>query len=172
MILLEITFQAVGYAVMFMLMVAIAWLLAEFHGMKEEIRNRLGINNETIKLRLQAYERITLFAERAGLQNLVSRMSSFNQNAASLQTQMTESIRSEYEYNLSQQIYIGAEVWKAVTKLKEQNIYVINHIAATLPADAPGIELSKRILEYCSNENAELNVFVIDALKKESKKLL
>jgi hypothetical protein len=172
MILLEISFQVIGYAVMFMLMVAIAWLLAEFHGMKEEIRNRLGINNETIKLRLQAYERLTLFCERAGLQNLVGRISSFNQNSASLQAVMTESIRSEYDYNLSQQIYVGKEVWKAITKLRDQNIFIINQVAATLPPDAPGIELSRRILEYCSNENAELNVFVIDALKIESKKLL
>jgi hypothetical protein len=140
--------------------------------MKEEIRDRLGINNETIKLRLQAYERLTLFAERAGLQNLVTRIPYFDTPAGILQSQMTESIRSEYEYNLTQQVYVGKEVWKALNKLKEQNIYIINQIAATLPPDAPGIELSKRILEYSSNENAELNTIVIDALKFEAKKLL
>ena len=34
-----------------MFFIAIAWLLAEFRGMKDEIRERLGINNETIKVK-------------------------------------------------------------------------------------------------------------------------
>ena len=133
MVLLEIVVQDVQVAVMFVFFIAIAWLLAEFKGMKDEIKERFGINNETIKLRLQAYERLSVYAERASLKNLVSRTSFVDMNVIDLQLTLLDTLRSEYEYNVSQQIYISADMWKAVGNLKDQNIYIINQIAASVP---------------------------------------
>jgi tetrahydromethanopterin S-methyltransferase subunit H len=174
MILLEVTSLHITIAGVFMFLVAIAWLLAEFKGMKDEMRERLGINNETLKLRLQAYERLTLYAERAGLKNLVSRVStsSFGESAAAMHNRMIEELKSEYEYNVSQQIYVSKEVWNAVTKLKDQNIYIINQIAGGLDNNSGSLDLSKRILEYTMTQNAELNTIVLDAIQFEAKKLL
>jgi hypothetical protein len=173
MVLLEVTVFYLVVAGIFMFFIAIAWLLAEFKGMKDEIRERLGINNETLKLRLQAYERLTVFAERAGLKNLVSRSSinAFGESAATMHARMIDEIKEEFEYNVSQQIYVSKEVWNAVTKLKDQNIYIINQLAATLPHQAGSLELSKRILEYSMTEKAELNTIVLDALQYEAKKV-
>lgn len=168
----EGTVQNIIFGAIFLFFIAIAWLLAEFKGMKDEIQERLGINNETIKLRLQAYERLTLYAERAGLKNLVSRNYSDDTSARELQLTLLQVLKDEYEYNSSQQIYISAELWKAITKLRDQNSYIINQIAATMPADASGITLSKALLEYSMTENAELNKIVLDALHYEAKKLL
>ncbi|MBL0356925.1 MAG: hypothetical protein IPP72_08540 [Chitinophagaceae bacterium] len=63
-------------------------------------------------------------------------------------------------------------MWKAIGNLKDQNIFIINQIAAMIPANAAAIELSKRLLEYSSNKDAELSVIVLDALQFEAKKLL
>jgi hypothetical protein len=173
MYLLEFNIMsAVQIAVMFVFFIAIAWLLAEFKGMKDEMKERLGINNETIRLKLQAYERLSVFADRAGLKNLISRMNSFGESSASMHASLIETLKSEYDYNVSQQVYISGELWKAITKLKDQNIYVINQLAATLPHHANGMDLCKRILEYSMNENAELNQIVLDAIKYEARKLL
>ena len=171
MVLLEIVVQDVQVAVMFVFFIAIAWLLAEFKGMKDEIKERFGINNETIKLRLQAYERLSVYAERASLKNLVSRTSFVDMNVIDLQLTLLDTLRSEYEYNVSQQIYISADMWKAVGNLKDQNIYIINQIAASVPGNAPAIELSRRLIEYASNKNAELSTIVLDALQFEAKKI-
>jgi hypothetical protein len=174
MFLLEVTAVGIAVGATFMAFVVLAWLLAEFKGMKDEIRERLGINNETLKLRLQAYERLTLFAERAGLKNLVSRISvdNFGESAAAVHHAMVESIKSEYEYNVSQQIYVSKEVWTALTKLKDQNIYIINQLAGALPHTASSIDLSKHILEYSMTKNAELNTIVLEALNFEAKKVI
>ena len=171
MVLLEVVVQDVQVAVMFVFFIAIAWLLAEFKGMKDEIKERFGINNETIKLRLQAYERLSVYAERASLKNLVSRTSFVDMNVIDLQLTLLDTLRSEYEYNVSQQIYISADMWKAVGNLKDQNIYIINQIAASVPGNAPAIELSRRLIEYASNKNAELSTIVLDALQFEAKKI-
>jgi 2C-methyl-D-erythritol 2,4-cyclodiphosphate synthase len=172
MYLLEINSTHIQIAGTFLFFIAIAWLLAEFNGMKEEIKLRLGINNETIKLKLQAYERLTLYAERAGLKNLVSKTYSDEMSAREMQMALLQTLNNEYEYNVTQQIYVSAEMWKAVTKLRDQNIFIINQIAATLPANAAAIELSKALLEYTMTNNAEINKIVLEALHYESQKIL
>ena len=168
----EGTVQNIIFAAIFMFFIAIAWLLAEFKGMKDEISERLGINNETLKLKLQAYERLTVFTDRAALKNLVARTAATEATVVDLQLAMLDSLRSEYEYNVSQQIYISADMWKAIGNLKDQHIFIINQIAATLPPQANAIELSKRILEYVTTTNAELSTVVLSALQFEAKKLL
>ena len=155
----------------FLFFIAIAWLLAEFKGMKDEMRERFGINNETLKLRLQAYERLTLYAERSSLKNLATRTPYHDQTVVGLQLALLETLRTEYEYNVSQQIYVTPEMWKAIGNLKDQNIFIINQIGAMLPSQASGVELTKKILEYAANPGAELNTIVLSALQYEAKQL-
>ena len=94
-------------------------------------------------------------------------------NAASLQETFLQTLKTEYEYNISQQIYVSPEVWRAVSNLKEQNIYIINQVAAALPSDAPGMQLSKSLLELLMiNEKADLSSVVLEALQFEAKKIL
>jgi hypothetical protein len=172
MVLLQVAVQDIQIAVMFVFFIAIAWLLAEFKGLKDEFRERFGINNETIKLKLQAYERLSVFAERSSLKNLVTRTPFSHLNVVDFQLALLHTLRSEYEYNISQQIYLSPEMWKAINNLKDQNIFIINHLAATLPPDTAAIELSRRLLEYAANPNAELSPIVLDALQYEAKKIL
>jgi len=166
------TVQNIILGAIFMFFIAIAWLLAEFKGMKDEIQERMGINNEVIKLKLQALERFTLYAERSSLKNLISRTSAAGLTVVDLQLDLLHTLRSEYEYNVTQQIYIDPKMWRAIGNLKDQNTFIINQLAATLPSDANGIELSKRILEYVASTDAELNAVVLSALQFEAKRLL
>ncbi len=150
----------------------LTWLIIEFSRMREELKERAGISNDAVKLRLQAYERLALFAERAGLKNLVSRTEHNGLGAGMFHGVLIETIKSEFDYNVSQQIYVSPEVWNAIIKLKDQNIYIINQLAATLPHEASGFDLTKRILEYSLAEQTELNKIVLDALQFEAKKAM
>lgn len=170
--LVEINFRYVEMFIFLVVLAVMGMLLIEFRNMKELMRERMGINNETIKLKLQALERLTVFSERAGLKNLISRVESMHMSSASLHATLVDNIKSEFEYNISQQIYVSPEVWNAVTRLKDQNIYIINQLAATLPHEANALDLGKRILEYSMNKDAELNVIVLDALQYEAKKIV
>ena len=170
--LLEVNFQYVEVAVMLIYFVVIGLLLFEFRNMKELIKERLDLNNEGLKLKLQALERLTVFSERAGLKNMIGRIESMQMSAGNLHATLVNMLKSEYEYNLSQQIYVNPEVWNAVTRLKDQNIYILNQLAATLPQEAIAMDLGKRVLEYSLTNNAELNTIVLDALQYEAKKML
>ena len=128
---------------------------------------------ETLRLKLQAYERITILTERLGLVNLITRFNHEGYTAKQLQAAMTDAIKTEYEYNISQQIYVTPQIWDAVNNLKEQNIYIVNQIAAALPANAPAIDLSKAIMQYLdSDTNASLHSIVLQAISFEAKQLM
>ena len=168
----EFKFEYVQVAVMLVFFVVIMILLMEFRSMKDLIKERAGINNDALKLQLEALERLTVYTERAGLKNLVSRIPYSGLYAGSLHAEMVDALKTEYDYNISQQIYVSTEVWNAVTRLKDQNIYIINQLAATLHPEATGLDLSKRILEYSMTKDAELNRIVLDALQFEAKKII
>lgn len=142
-------------------------------------RETRGVKKERKKtafdatLQLQAYERLTILAERISLKNLISRVSPANMQAAVYHSLLVESIKQEYEYNLSQQLYVSAGAWQAVTNLKEQNIFILHQLVNTLPEAATGLDLSKRILELLNADpKASLHDIVLEALRYEARQLM
>lgn len=167
------TFETIIIILFLVLLLAFIWLLTEFSSIKKELGERKNNEPETLRLRLQAYERITLLTERIALQNLLSRNTNCGLTCRQMQMTLIDSIKQEYDYNISQQIYVSPEVWRAVNNLKEQNIYIINQLASTLPAQASGMDLNKHIIDYLiNNSNASLHTIVLDAINFEAKKLM
>jgi hypothetical protein len=167
------TFQTIIIILFLVLLLAFVWILTEFTAMKKELGERKSNEPDILKLRLQAYERITLLTERIALQNLLSRNTNSSLSCRQMQSTLIDSIKQEYDYNTSQQIYVSTEVWRAVNNLKEQNIYIINQLASTLPAQASGMDLNKHIIDYLiNNSNASLHNIVLDAINFEAKKLM
>jgi nucleoside diphosphate kinase len=161
------------FTFLFILTIAIVGLYIYIKETNKKITSSNGSNADTNKLKLQAYERLTVFTERASLKNLVSRTATSGLTVVDAQLIFLDTLKAEYEYNVSQQIYVADDMWKAITNLKDQNTYIINQLAATLPSNENGIELSKRILEYtANNNNAELSPIVLEALRYEAKKIL
>jgi hypothetical protein len=147
----------------------VIYLLTEIMSLKKYIKNA---NPENKKLQLLAYERLAVFAERSSLKNLIVSSEVQGESAAIMHGVLIQNIKSEYEYNQSQQVYVSKDVWAAVTKLKDQNIYVINQLAAMLPPQSTSLDLSKRILEYSLAQNTELHTIVLDAIQHEAKEAL
>ena len=127
----------------------------------------------SLNLRLQAYERLVLLAERIALPSLITRIPPGDLDIRQMQAVLVDQIKTEFDYNLSQQIYVAPQAWQAVTNLKEQNIFIINQVAQTLPADAKGADLSMRIIELLSTDpKVSLHTVVLEALNFEARKLL
>lgn len=131
------------------------------------------VNSGSVSLQLQAYERLILLVDRISLPNLISRTSHESLSAKEMQLVLTRNIRDEFDYNITQQLYIDPEAWNAVKKLKENNLLMINKVSGALPADASGLDLNRALLEFLMNDpNANLPELVSEALSYEAKKLL
>ena len=126
-----------------------------------------------LRLQLQAYERITILCERIGLNNLLGRLPVTQLSAVELQNLIVQSIKTEFEYNISQQLYVSAPAWDGVKNLKEQNIFIVNELASTLPQGATGVDLSKKIVELLSHdEHVSLQTIVATLINNEAKQLM
>ena len=140
---------------------------------KQDTKKNADPSFTTRPLQLQAYERLVILTERVALPNIVSRANQPGITAKEMQLLMLESIKQEFEYNSSQQIYVSPVAWQAVNNLKEQNMLIINQIAQTLPADARGYDLGKRIMEVIiAQDKKALHNIVLEALNYEARKLM
>jgi len=108
---------------------AVAYYFFSMHTKNEEGRRRYLIHKEAQKnslpLRLQAYERLTLFLERISPARLLVRITPQSSNKHDYEDYLVSQIEVEYEHNLSQQIYISAESWDIITTAKNATIQMI-----------------------------------------------
>ncbi|GAC1443273.1 MAG: hypothetical protein NVSMB63_12170 [Sediminibacterium sp.] len=161
---------SLSFVIAFLIAALLAFL---FYLQRKNKLDEKQSNSGGNQLRLQAYERLTLLTDRIAIPNLISRLDHRGLTAKEMQLLLTRSIRDEFDYNITQQIYISPETWQAVKNLKEKNLLVINQAASILPTTASGLDLCKTLLEYLVQDNkANLHELVAEALSYEAKKLL
>lgn len=138
---------------------------------KQLLEIRKANQNYTTPLRLQAYERMILFLERASLNNLVSRVQKRGMSAKQFQSDLIITVRTEFEHNLSQQIYVSSTAWDTVKLAKEEIIKIINIAASQLRDDATSNELSQKIFEILLKLEVSPTQTAITNIKKEVRQL-
>lgn len=124
----------------------------------EEESNRLNIffrqtiakENQklSLPLRFQAYERLVLLLERMHPDQLVPRVRQSGMTLRQLRDALVVDITTEYQYNLTQQIYVSSDIWKLTTQVKDQVIAMIYKIAEALPQTATAEDLANAIYKY------------------------
>ncbi|HEX2617306.1 MAG TPA: hypothetical protein VHL57_07165 [Flavobacteriales bacterium] len=125
----------------------------------------------TLPLRLQAYERLTLFLERISPGALVLRVHKSNMTSRMLHVELLATIREEYEHNVTQQIYVSDRAWQQVKMAKEETLRIIN-IAYEQTGDNPsGTALSQRVFETASRLTHLPTQEAILGLREEVRKL-
>lgn len=110
-------------------------------GIKEE-------QNTLLALRLQAHERLIVFTDRLNPANLFIRLYQPGISATALQVLILNEVRSEFQHNITQQLYVSAENWTILSKLKEDTLAMINNAIAGLPEEATGVDLSRKVLAH------------------------
>jgi hypothetical protein len=126
----------------------------------------------TTPQKIQAYERIVIFLERINPNSLVVRVNKHGYSSRQLHQELIHTIKSEYEHNISQQIFVSHNVWELVKTSKEEIIKLINISATKVPHDAPGNELAMMILNIVANVEKKMpNEIALEYTKKEIAKL-
>ena len=80
---------------------------------------------DVLSLRLQAYERMTLFLERINPSQLLVRIIPISDDKNDYANFVIAQIEQEYEHNLAQQIYISDECWSTITTAKNATIQML-----------------------------------------------
>ena len=107
----------------------VAYSFFQTFAQNEERRRRFLLGRENQKhalpLRLQAYERMTLFMERIDPVKLLIRITPISENKNDYEHYVIAQIEQEFEHNLSQQIYMSDECWTIITTAKNATIQMI-----------------------------------------------
>lgn len=82
-----------------------------------------------LPIRLQAYERMTLFLERISLGNLLIRSKPFDDNKDNYEALLINTIEQEFEHNLAQQIYLSERAWSVIRAAKNATMSIIRKTA-------------------------------------------
>ena len=148
-----------------------AYLLVRSFIQKEIDLKRLEVRGRSIETvlpnRLHAYERMTLFLERMAPQNLLVRLNTAAIPAREFHQQLLAEVRNEYNHNVSQQVYIGEEVWELIKSAKEDLIVTINDSAQEVGDGATSLDLSKKIFEKTITKSVDPLAHALSELKKE-----
>lgn len=123
-------------------------------------------------LKLQAYERLMLFCERVSLSNLLLRIQSSEMSAKDLKSALVVAIQEEFEYNLSQQLYVSEKLWQIVKLAKNQLIEIVTHVGTKLPPKASADEFSQQLILFIESQKKDPIETAKTAVKKEASLLL
>jgi len=151
-------------------------LIAIYYILKNDMQRffnlkTIELNKESkahlLPLRLQAHERLIIFVDRINPANLLVRLHQQGIDIATLQAGILNEVRSEYQHNITQQLYVDSVTWNVVRKLKDDTIAMINNAVQGLPHDANGIELSKAILQHMAAIDENPYDLTIELIKKD-----
>jgi len=121
--------ELVSYSLPTLIMAFVAYSFFELYTKNENAKRQYLLQKETkpdtLSLRLQAYERMTLFLERINPSQLLVRITPISDNKIDYQNFVIAQIEQEYEHNLSQQIYVSEECWSTLTTAKNATIQII-----------------------------------------------
>jgi hypothetical protein len=153
------------------LLIAVLLILNHF-AKRENAKQRYELikgNNKLITpVRLQAYERLILFLERIKPDALALRIKQTNMNALQMQIMMLDTLRQEFNHNLTQQLYISEKTWSAVINAKEQITRLINLTGTKMNKNSTFNEFAASFIEmYNEFENKPIEN-TIQVIKREA----
>ncbi len=136
------------------------------------LENQKNQSDQTLPLKLQAYERLAVFCERISVPNLISRLKTSRMTVKELQGAMMIAIQQEFEHNVAMQIYVSESLWKIIELAKNQTTAIVAEANAGLN-DQDNSEL---FAEMVLKKQYEQNLIPVDharaAIKKEVQLIL
>tara|TARA_B100000902_G_C27232169_1_gene875441 strand:+ start:57 stop:650 length:594 start_codon:yes stop_codon:yes gene_type:complete len=137
---------------------------------KKGKRNQSGINSQmnfNVDLKLQAYERLTIFLSRIDPWRLLSLVRISEKNIKVIEDSLLKIIISEFEYNLSQQVYVSDNLWELIETSKNKTIQLILSVKINLKKNANGQDFYNSLENILKNQNVTPSKITLNYLKKE-----
>ncbi|MBC7412936.1 MAG: hypothetical protein H7331_10860 [Bacteroidia bacterium] len=146
--------------------------LINAHTMHKSMEARYQIQRDALPIKLQAYERIIIFLERIAPSALILRVYKSGMSAKYLQNELINAIKSEFEHNLSQQIYVSNAAWEVTRNAKEEMIKFILTIGNKLDESSGGLELTKLLMDISANVAKLPTQIAEEVIKEEVRRYL
>lgn len=166
--------ELIKYTLPAMVVVLVVFLMLKAHFENDYKLKLLQLKSDSSKdvipLKLQAYERLTLFVHRISPENLIPRVTQPDMNAQQFKVAIIQSIQQEFEHNITQQVYVSNGVWGAVVSFKNTFANIVNEKSKQIDPNSTAYDLGKLIVEeFMQNEELLTPEKVNDIIKLEVK---
>ncbi len=131
------------------------------------MENKQNDRRITVPMRLQAYERLSLFCERISIPNLIMRLRAQDGNAQSLRFALMIAVQQEFEHNVSQQVYVSDQLWQIIKLTKENMLGIISEVAQKIDKSADTEPFIDALFKYLE-ENQSPTDTALAAIRKEA----
>jgi len=169
LVLVELLKYTVPSLVVFAVAYYVLKLFLDKEAEKTQMQMRLDVQKISMPVRMQAYERLVLLLERIEPAGLVIRTNMPGMTASQLQSALVLAVRSEFDHNLSQQLYVSTKAWEMVRNAREETIKRINTAAMKLSPEATSADLASLILIHDMDMEQSLVKGALDLLKSEAR---
>ena len=123
--------------------------------------------NTAMPLRLQAYERMTLYCERINLPTLLLRNPNVGSTPAEMRYNLMMIIQNEFEFNVSQQVYLSPQLWEIIKLSKDDTLNSINIVYEKLSGSATNRSFNNALIRFYNERDASGPEKALMAIKKE-----
>ena len=122
----------------------------------------------TTRLRLQAYERLSLFCERISIPSLILRLRDEKMNAMDLRLAIMIAIQKEFEHNITQQVYVSDQLWQIVKIARDDAVNIVNLVYNSIEPNSTSRDYSNAIIHYLEKREFVSSEKALFAIKKEA----
>jgi hypothetical protein len=95
-----------------------------------------------------------------------------NMTVTQLQQHLLQTIRAEFEHNMSQQVYVSDEVWTLVLNARDQMAAFVIGMATQLPPDATAQTYATTLLTAYNSNGQTPSDKALEELRNEAKGLM
>lgn len=121
-----------------------------------------------LPLRMQAYERFSLFCERVSIPALLLRIAPGEQSAKGYRLALLLAIQQEFEHNITQQVYVSGQLWEIIKAARDDAVNFISVVSEKVDSEASAVEFRNALLNYDAGREATGLDTALQAIKKEA----
>jgi len=139
---------------------------------KRDWELKRAAQKEISPIRLRAYERLALVLERTQPERLLVDLDLSQMTVQQLQQRLLQTIRLEFDHNMSQQIYVSEQVWEKIVAARGQMLAFVTAMALQLPPNSTSLDYAKMLLTAYNTNGETANETALHALKEEAAMLI
>ena len=146
-------------------------LISKNEKIRKENLNKNQNGSFNLDLKLQAYERLTIFLSRIDPWRLLTLVNISEKNIKKIENDLLRIIISEFEYNLSQQVYLSDDLWELIESSKNKTLELVLAVKSNLKANANGNDFYNTLEEILKKQTVTPSKITLNFLKKEVRNL-
>ena len=172
---MELFFEILKYTIPGLVVFATAYFILKMLLEERQRIDRAILRNDaqkiTLPLRLQAYERLTLLCDRAGVLNTMFRVRTPGMKVRDLRTMLMLAISQEFDHNTSQQLYVSDTLWKIIQFAKNDTLTLVTTAGDELNPDADAELLFNVLVDELEKQNPPTLEKALMAIRTEAGQL-